>query len=88
MSIRVLHDYERAFDCVRWAIRKSSRANIVKMTDSEMKTFFTDALTKYKCCTDEALLKEYFFYVLITKRSIGARDRSDSLSYCVQNGSS
>ena len=61
MSIRVLHDYERAFDCVRCAIRKSSRANIVKMTDSEMRIFFTDALMKYKCCTDEPLLKEDLF---------------------------
>lgn len=55
------HDYERAFDCVRCAIRKSSRANIVKMTDSELRTFITDALTKYKCCADEPLLKEDLF---------------------------
>ena len=55
------HDYGRPFDCVRCAIRKSSRANIVKMPDSELRTFMTDALTKYKCRTDEPLLIEDLF---------------------------
>ena len=63
-ELRYNAEYKRVFDAVRVAVRKIPRANVMKMTETDLRKLIRDTVEKNNIGITESLLEEDLFKCL------------------------